>query len=171
MGRKVSEGDQEKMRRSLGIEPGGKVVFQEFADLVKDMFKFKLSMSMMEPMLLGGIERKDSMKMPPLKVQFEHLQSNISLIILSQVSSTDFHLQKEDSPIHSSYMDSKDQEAELERMRQRLHQEGQRREEEERLQQEAFIRMQVLYSTQPSYMFQNVTIGCLTREGAILQTA
>ena len=66
MGRKVSETDQEKMRQSLGIQPGGKVAFQEFADLVKDMFKFKLDMSMMEPTLMGGIERKDSIEIPPL---------------------------------------------------------------------------------------------------------
>lgn len=67
MGRKVSESDQQKMRQSLGIQPGGKVVFQEFANLVKDMFKFKLDMSMMEPTLMGGIERKDSMEIPPLR--------------------------------------------------------------------------------------------------------
>ena len=67
MGRKVSESDQEIMRQSLGIEPGGKVVFQDFADLVKDMFKFKLDMAMMEPTLMGSIERKDSIEMPPLR--------------------------------------------------------------------------------------------------------
>ena len=67
MGRKVSESDQQKMRQSLGIQPGGKVIFQEFADLVKNMFKFKLDMSMMEPTLMGSIERKDNMEMPPLR--------------------------------------------------------------------------------------------------------
>ena len=67
MGRKVSESEQEIMRQSLGIEPGGKVVFQDFADLVKDMFKFKLDMAMMEPTLMGSIERKDSIEMPPLR--------------------------------------------------------------------------------------------------------
>ena len=68
MGRKVSESDQQKMRQSLGIEPGGKVVFQEFADLVKDMLKFKLDMSMMAPTLMGSsIERKDNMEIPPLR--------------------------------------------------------------------------------------------------------
>lgn len=68
MGRKVSESDQLKMQQSLGIEPGGKVAFQDFAELVKQMFKFKLDMSMMEPTLtMGGLERKDSMELPPLR--------------------------------------------------------------------------------------------------------
>jgi len=67
MGRKVSESDQQKMRQSLGIAPGGKVAFQEFADLIKEMFKFKLDMSMMVPTLMGNIETKDSMDIPPLK--------------------------------------------------------------------------------------------------------
>ena len=79
MGRKVSEGDQQKMRQSLGIEPGGKVVFQEFADLVKDMFKFKLDMSMMEPTLMGGIERKDSMEIPPLRKVGLNIHSHVIL--------------------------------------------------------------------------------------------
>lgn len=73
MGRKVSESDQEIMRQSLGIEPGGKVVFQDFADLVKDMFKFKLDMAMMEPTLMGSIERKDSIETPPLRKVTLHI--------------------------------------------------------------------------------------------------
>ena len=77
MGRKVSESDQQKMRRSLGIEPEGKVVFQDFAELVKEMFKFKLDMSMMEPtLMMGGLERKDSMELPPLrKVRLQYIYS------------------------------------------------------------------------------------------------
>ena len=67
MGRKVSESDQQKMRQSLGIAPGGKVAFQDFADLIKEMFKFKLDMSMMVPTLMGNTERKDSMEIPPLR--------------------------------------------------------------------------------------------------------
>ena len=68
MGHKISETDQESMRQQLGIEDGGKVAFQDFADLVKKMFEFKLDMSMMEPtFLMGGIERKDSMELPPMK--------------------------------------------------------------------------------------------------------
>jgi len=68
MGRKVSESDQQKMQQALGIEPGGKVVFQDFAELVKQMFKFKLDMSMMEPtLMMGGVERKDSMELPRLR--------------------------------------------------------------------------------------------------------
>ena len=68
MGHKISETDQESMQQQLGIETGGKVAFQDFADLVKKMFEFKLDMSMMEPtFLMGGIERKDSMEFPPLR--------------------------------------------------------------------------------------------------------
>lgn len=68
MGRKVAESDQQKMRQSLGIEPGGKVMFQEFADLVKEMFKFKLDMSMMEPtFMITEIEGKDDMEFQPLR--------------------------------------------------------------------------------------------------------
>jgi len=68
MGHKISETDQESMQQELGIEAGGKVAFQDFADLVKKMFEFKLDMSMMEPtFLMGGIERKDSMELPPFR--------------------------------------------------------------------------------------------------------
>lgn len=166
MGRKVSETDQEKMRQSLGIQPGGKVAFQEFADLVKDMFKFKLDMSMMEPTLMGGLERKDSIEIPPLTkvrsyiwlqlyVYVSHPQSSSSLQTSSDLS---HHSQKESSPKHGSHIHSKDQDAELERMRQLLHQEGERREEErirqqqilmsqDAVNQQALLRMQVLWST------------------------
>ena len=36
MGHKISETDQESMRQELGIEAGGKVAFQDFADLGED---------------------------------------------------------------------------------------------------------------------------------------
>ena len=64
------------------------------------------------------------------------------------------HSQTEDSPKQEAQLHSKDQDAELERMRQLLHQEGQRREEERSRQQQmlmsqdaanqqALLRMQV----------------------------
>ena len=97
-------------------------------------------------------------------------QSSSSGLTSSDLS---HYSQKGDSPKHGSH----DQDVELERMRQRLHQEGQRREEErlrqqqqqqqrqqqqmltsqDEINQQAFLRMQVLY-TQLSSMLQNFTL-------------
>lgn len=89
------------------------------------------------------------------------------------------HSQKEDSPKHGSH----DQDAELEIMRQRLHQEGQRREEErlrqqqqqqqqqDGINQQALLRMQVLcIYTVVTHVTKLDTAGCLTRKGPTLQT-
>ena len=109
------------------------------------------------------------------------LQSSSSGLTGSDLSR---HSQNEDSPKHGSH----DRDAELEIMRQRLHQEGQRREEErlrqqqqqqqqmlsqDGINQQAFLRMQVLclYTVIiHGHIAKLYTAGCLTRKGPTLQT-
>ncbi|XP_065886482.1 syntaxin-binding protein 4-like [Dysidea avara] len=160
MGHKISETDQESMQQQLGIETGGKVAFQDFADLVKKMFEFKLDMSMMEPtFLMGGIERKDSMEFPPLRKNSSGRWTGSS--------DTSTQSAKEDSPRMS-------QDAELERMRQHLHEEGQRKEEERQKQasiatqtisKEDFLRMQTALREKEQYCSQlEMQVEYLTKE-------